>query len=107
WLSRNPLEIADLGLHLKAQQTLGAPYTDEMTANAAQEAYGQATPDSSQASGVTERYGDQTSLSTVDGVATQVTEMDALVAYLQILGRLTDAAYQNTAAPEEPPDPND
>jgi cytochrome c oxidase cbb3-type subunit 2 len=31
--------------------------------------------------------------------------MDALVAYLQILGRLTDAAYKNTAAPQQPPEP--
>jgi cytochrome c oxidase cbb3-type subunit 2 len=31
--------------------------------------------------------------------------MDALVAYLQILGRLTDAAYLDTAAPELPPNP--
>ena len=34
-----------------------------------------------------------------------VTEMDALVAYLQVLGRLTGAAFQDTAAPEEAPDP--
>ena len=31
--------------------------------------------------------------------------MDALVAYLQVLGRLTDAAYENTAAPEQKPGP--
>jgi cytochrome c oxidase cbb3-type subunit II len=38
-------------------------------------------------------------------VVTHVTEMDALVAYLQVLGRLTGAAYENTAAPEAKPDP--
>ena len=43
--------------------------------------------------------------SAFDGVTTHVTEMDALVAYLQILGRLTGAAYENTAAPETKPDP--
>ena len=36
-----------------------------------------------------------------------VTEMDALVAYLQVLGRLTDAAFRDTAAPEQAPDPED
>ena len=55
--------------------------------------------------GVTERYGDETQVSAFDGVTTQVTEMDALVAYLQVLGRLTGAAYEGTAAPEEKPDP--
>ena len=32
-----------------------------------------------------------------DGDPSHVTEMDALVAYLQILGRLTDAAYKQAA----------
>ena len=52
-----------------------------------------------------ERYGDKTQVSAFDGVATQLTEMDALVAYLQVLGRLTDAAYQTRAAAEKAPDP--
>ena len=56
------------------------------------------------AAGVTERYGAETQVSAFDGVTTQVTEMDALVAYLQILGRLTGAAYENTAAPEQKPE---
>ena len=77
-----------------------------MIANAAADAYGQANPDSDQSSGVTERYGDATQVSAFDGVKTTVTEMDALVAYLQVLGRLTNAAYENTAAPEQMPDPN-
>ena len=65
------------------------------------------TPDTDFASGVTARYGDETQVSAFDGVATQVTEMDALVAYLQVLGRLTDAAYRDTAAPEQLPDQSD
>ena len=36
-----------------------------------------------------------------DGDPRRLTEMDALVAYLQILGRLTDAAHQETAAAEK------
>ena len=105
WLARRPLETEDLSLHLAAQQTLGMPYTDEMVENAARDAYGQATPDTDQAADVAERYGEETNVSGFDGVTTQVTEMDALVAYLQVLGRLTDAAYQDTAAPEEAPEP--
>lgn len=106
WLARNDLRTSDLHLHLKAQQTLGVPYTDDMVVNAARDALGQASPDSDQASGVTERYGEKTQVSTFDGVTTRLTEMDALVAYLQVLGRLTDAAYEGTAATEDPPDPN-
>ncbi len=106
FLARTALRTDDLSDQLSAQQALGVPYTDEMVANAAQDAYGQAAPDSGYADGVTGRYGDATQLSAFDGVATQLTEMDALVAYLQVLGRLTDAAYENTAAPQEAPDPN-
>lgn len=105
WLARNELDLEDLSLHLEAQRAVGVPYTDEMIENAARDAYGQASPDSDYASGVTERYGEETQVRAFDGVATRVTEMDALVAYLQVLGRLTDAAFQGTAAPEEAPEP--
>ncbi len=107
WLARTPLRLDDLGSHLRTQRSVGVPYTDEMIDNAARDAFGQAVPDSQQASGVTERYGEETQVSAFDGVTTRVTEMDALVAYLQVLGRLTKAAYRNTAAPEQPPNPND
>jgi cytochrome c oxidase cbb3-type subunit 2 len=107
FLNRARLRMDDLSAHLAAQRTLGVPYTDEMIENAARDAYGQATPDTDFASGVTERYGEATQVSAFDGVTTHVTEMDALVAYLQVLGRLTDAAYHNTAASELPPDPAD
>jgi cytochrome c oxidase cbb3-type subunit 2 len=107
FLARTPLQTDDLGLRLAAQRDVGVPYTDEMIENAARDAFGQATPFSDFASGVSERYGDATQVRAFDGVTTELTEMDALVAYLQILGRLTDAAYENTAAPEKPPEPVD
>jgi cytochrome c oxidase cbb3-type subunit 2 len=105
WLAKNTLRIADLPLHLKAQRAVGVPYTDAMIENAAADAFGQAKPDSEASSGGTERYGENTQVRVFDDVASQLTEMDALVAYLQVLGRLTDAAYENTAAQEKPPLP--
>ena len=107
FLATTPLALGDLPLKLRAQRDVGVPYTDEMIANAASDAYGQAVPDSDQSSGVTERYGEATQVSAFDGVTTNLTEMDALVAYLQVLGQLTKAAYQNPAASEEAPNPND
>lgn len=101
WLARNPLKIDDLGEHLGAQRAVGVPYTQAMIDNASNDAYGQATPDSSFSGGVTERYGEATAVRAFDGNATQVTEMDAIVAYLQILGRLTDAAQRQAAKVEE------
>jgi cytochrome c oxidase cbb3-type subunit II len=97
WLLTTELRTNDLPLHLKAQHIVGVPYTDDMIANAALDAYGQANPDSPQAEGVTKRYGKATTVRAFDGQPDRLTEMDALVAYLQILGRLTDAAYKPIA----------
>jgi cytochrome c oxidase cbb3-type subunit 2 len=98
WLSRTELRIDDLDANLAALRTVGVPYTDEMIANAASDAYGQATPDSPDAAGVSQRYGEATAVRAFDGRPGELTEMDALVAYLQILGRLTDAAYKPVAS---------
>jgi cytochrome c oxidase cbb3-type subunit 2 len=101
WLSRTELDSEDLGLHLKAMRRVGVPYTDAMIANAEADAYGQAAPGSDRASGVAERYGEATNIRAFDGESDRLTEMDALVAYLQILGRLTDAAYERKTEAEE------
>ncbi|WP_341487724.1 cytochrome-c oxidase, cbb3-type subunit II [Pararhizobium sp. A13] len=100
WLQRNALKIDDLGEHLAAQQAVGVPYTQEMIENATSDAFGQASPDSDRASGVAERYGEATHVRAFDGDAGRVTEMDAIVAYLQVLGKLTDAARRQTASAE-------
>jgi cytochrome c oxidase cbb3-type subunit 2 len=49
------------------------------------------------------RYGEATDIRVFDGDTGSVTEMDALVAYLQILGRLTDTAYKPTDVTESTP----
>jgi cytochrome c oxidase cbb3-type subunit 2 len=101
WLLQDKLRTDDLSNHLRVQRTVGVPYTDDMIANAAADAYGQAAPDSPQADGVVNRYGKATNVRAFDGRPGELTEMDALVAYLQILGRLTDAAYKPVAAAEK------
>lgn len=101
WLNRNALRIDDLGEHLTAQRAVGVPYTDAMIENATADARGQAAPDSPEAPGVTERYGEATNVRAFDGNQGVVTEMDALVAYLQVVGQLTQAARQETAVKED------
>ncbi|MBN8979335.1 MAG: cytochrome-c oxidase, cbb3-type subunit II [Rhizobiales bacterium] len=103
FLERTELRTDDLSKHLKAQRDVGVPYTDDMIANAAADAYGQAAPDSPAADGVTKRYGKATTVRAFDGKPSDLTEMDALVAYLQILGRLTDAAHKPVATAEKKP----
>ena len=92
FLARTELRIDDLGLHLGALQSLGVPYSAEMIENAPSDAIGQASPGSERADSVVERYGEATTISAFDGIPGGPSEMDALVAYLQILGRLTDVA---------------
>jgi len=99
-LARNPLRVDDLGRHLSAMRAVGVPYTDEMIANAVVDAQAQATPESDAAAGVSKRYGEATNIRNFDGLPGAVSEMDALVAYLQIVGRLTDAAYKTTPTGE-------
>ena len=70
---------------------VGVPYTDDMIANARRRrarpgAARTATPPT----GVVARYGEATTVRAFDGRTDRLTEMDALVAYLQILGGLTD-----------------
>jgi cytochrome c oxidase cbb3-type subunit 2 len=98
WLGRTELRNGDLGAHLAALRKVGVPYTDEMIANARWDAYGQAAPDTPFAEGVTKRYGAATNVRAFDGKPGELTELDALVAYLQILGKLTDAAHKPVAA---------
>jgi len=100
WLLRTPLRIDDLGLHLRTQRAVGVPYTDDMIANATADAAGQASPDTPAADGVAKRYGAATNIRAFDGNPDDLTEMDALVAYLQVLGHLTDAAHQPVALME-------
>jgi cytochrome c oxidase cbb3-type subunit 2 len=98
FLMRTHLRIDDLPAHLRALRAVGVPYTDDMIAQARVDAIGQADPDSSYAEGVVKRYGEATTVRAFDGNPVELTEMDALVAYLQILGHLTDAAHKSVAA---------
>ncbi|HEX6959377.1 MAG TPA: cytochrome-c oxidase, cbb3-type subunit II [Ferrovibrio sp.] len=101
FLKSTPLRTDDLPEHLATLKKLGVPYTDEMIKNAVSDAYDQANPDSGDADGVKSRYGEATNIRAFDGNPQSLTEMDALVAYLQILGHLTDAAYQQEEAAGE------
>ena len=97
WLQRNALKSEDMDLHLAALKKVGVPYTNEMIENAADDTYGQAKPDSERADEFIERYGEDSNVRVFDGDPARLTEMDALVAYLQILGRLTDVAHQQAS----------
>lgn len=95
WLNETELNAEVLTDHLKANKLVGVPYSNEMILNAAADALAQATPSAVGVDELKARYGEATRVGDFDGNPEKVTEMDALVAYLQILGRLTNAAFLN------------
>ncbi len=88
--------------HLEANAAVGVPYTAEMIASATLDVLSQARPDSDLADvdALIERYGDNVQARAFDGDPTDVTEMDALVAYLQMLGTLVDFSTYDPLAAE-------
>jgi cytochrome c oxidase cbb3-type subunit II len=78
--------IADL---LKTNRMVGVPYSDDEIANAKADVEAQVNPDGD-SSGLTGRYGDKVTVADFDGQPGRITEMDALIAYLQMLGTLVD-----------------
>ncbi|GHC61160.1 cytochrome-c oxidase, cbb3-type subunit II [Neogemmobacter tilapiae] len=72
---------------LETDRMVGVPYSDEMLAEAAADFMAQANPDAD-TEGLMARY-PKAVVSNFDGQAS-LTEMDALVAYLQVLGTMVD-----------------
>jgi cytochrome c oxidase cbb3-type subunit 2 len=88
FLAETPLETADLQARLRTLRAVGVPYTDDDIANAMADLNTQVTPDADSAA-LLKRYPKAV---TVPGNGRAVTEMDALVAYLQVLGTMVDFA---------------
>lgn len=91
FLMKREAKLHDLDKHLKAQKAIGVPYTDEMiemaSKDAAVQALGEARTDTD---GLLERYGENVNARDFDGQPNMISEMDALVAYLQVLGTMVD-----------------
>ena len=83
-----PLSYGDIVDHLKANRAVGVPYTDEMVANASADLEAQADPDAD-TEGLMARY-PKAVVGNFDGNAAMLTEMDAIIAYMQMLGALVD-----------------
>jgi cytochrome c oxidase cbb3-type subunit 2 len=96
FLKDAPLDVKGFSTHLVANVRVGVPYTDEMIADAVADLKAQADPNADTA-GVLARY-PKAKLGDFDGNPQALTEMDALVAYLQMLGTLVDfSTYDETA----------
>ena len=96
YLMTNVIDARYIGDSMRANRLVGVPYSDEMMENAAADFVAQADPNAD-TEGLLARY-PKAQLRNFDGQA-DLTEMDALIAYLQVLGTMVDfSTFQ--------PDPN-
>ncbi|MEM9286946.1 MAG: cytochrome-c oxidase, cbb3-type subunit II [Pseudomonadota bacterium] len=89
FLSEEVLETEEITDLIKAHRMTGVPYDDEMVENALADLKAQANPDSDY-DDLLNRYGEKVSVRDFAGDGPKVTELDALIAYLQMLGTLVD-----------------
>ena len=78
----------DIADHLRALRAVGVPYSDEMIANARADLLAQADPEAD-TDDLLRRY-PKAVTGSFDGDPRRLTEMDALIAYMQMLGTLVD-----------------
>ena len=88
FLENRMVEGEYMGDLLKTHAFVGVPYDEEMVASAQADFLAQADPDSDY-DGLLERYGENVNVRNFDGQP-GISEADALIAYLQMLGTLVD-----------------
>ena len=90
------VDFDDIAAHLEANQIVGVPYTEGMVEAAGTDAVAQADPFGDHDE-LLARY-PKAAVGDFDGQPEKVTEMDALIAYMQILGRMVD--FSKVTAPD-------
>ncbi len=93
WLMET-LDTRLLAAEVATLHRLGVPYGKSQLDNAEKDVLAQSQPDSGDAKGIANRYGKDVAVRAFDGDPERLTEMDAVVAYLQSLGTQTSAAYK-------------
>jgi cytochrome c oxidase cbb3-type subunit II len=94
-----PLDYKTIQDKLRAMKAVGVPYDQGMIDNAKADLETQADPFAAP-TGLKARYGGKIVNRDFDGKPDEVTEMDALIAYLQMLGTLVDFETYKAEAPE-------
>jgi cytochrome c oxidase cbb3-type subunit 2 len=94
FLSRAALGYQDMAGHLSTNALVGVPYSEKMIASAIADLEAQLDPESDDVEGLQARYPGAQARN-FDGQPGPATEMDALIAYLQVLGTMVDfSAYK-------------
>ena len=91
FLIENEANLVSVASHMQTLQKIGVPYTSEMIQNSISDAIVQSSLEK-ETKGLLTRYGQKVTIRDFDGNPNKVSEMDALVAYLQVLGTMVDFA---------------
>jgi len=86
FLAERQLQYGDIADHLKSLRAIGVPYTDEMIAKARVDLQAQVDPDADPTD-MLKRY-PRAVTGKFNAGSSEITELDALIAYLQMLGTL-------------------
>lgn len=97
-LATTRLDYADMAARLETLRETGVPYSDDMIANAKADIERQLDPAADGEKDFTLRY-PKVQVRNFDGNTADVTELDALIAYLQMLGTLVDFAKFDAEGP--------
>jgi cytochrome c oxidase cbb3-type subunit 2 len=89
FLSQTPLDTRELVDVMKTNREVGVPYTDEDIAKTLVDVKAQVNPDSPEAQDLVKRY-PKSQVRKFVADTTTITEADAVIAYLQMLGTLVD-----------------
>ncbi len=90
FLANKDLDYRDMVQKLEAQRRVGVPYSQDEVDHAVDDLEAQADPFDARGTKLKARYGAKVVQRDFDGDPDRVTEMDALIAYLQMLGTLVD-----------------
>ena len=96
WLATTPLDLSDLEPRLKALRMVGVPYSltqAEYEANIKK--FGPQVAEMLHIPDAQKNLIDQANLGNYDGNKAGVSELDALIAYLQVLGTMVDFSKVN------------
>jgi cytochrome c oxidase cbb3-type subunit 2 len=99
FLATTPLDYREIEAELAANRAVGVPYTKDMIDNAKADLEAQANPDSDGAAKLAKRY-PKAQIRDFDGNPKMISEADALIAYMQMLGTLVDFSTYKADAPE-------
>ena len=89
FLVERDANLSDINLDMEVLRKIGVPYTDDMIQNAISDGVVQASADRD-SEALIARYGKKVNVRDFDGNKEKVSEMDALIAYLQVLGIMVD-----------------